>query len=154
MGDAFTINSKHSLTAFYKYAGDLFHEHKFITFDKPRIGKDRSLSQNALLHVFLATYCAHLLKKDRRTLSEAELEGMKLSAKARFYGATGHSWMVVQAKSPRNGKEKQVYRSSAKYLKGEMFEFLTWLQAEAANDGLILEAIGEFQRLLKEQTET
>jgi hypothetical protein len=56
--------------------------------------------------------------------------------------------MVVKPLDPWTGEEgTPVLRSSKNYKRGEMFLFLTWLQMTAANDGLVLESLGEYARL-------
>jgi hypothetical protein len=147
----FLVNSVFGLTAFAKFAQSLFDQHKYVTFTW-RIGADRSLDQNALLHVWLTEYCAFLLRKDKREVSEGELEGIKKKAKRMYYAQTGAQWMVISPIDPHTGEVgKPILRSSKKYGRGEMFLFLNWLQMTAANDGLVLESRGEYAKLQRQQ---
>jgi hypothetical protein len=146
---SFVVNSLPSLVAFCALVKQLIGEHKYITFSW-RIGQDRSLDQNALLHVWLTEMSAHYLKKDKRNVIEEELEGMKKMAKKLYYSETGFEWLVLRPVDPKTGAIGQLtFRSSKKYKSGEMFQFLTWLQMAAANDGLVLESKGEFNKLQK-----
>ena len=100
--------------------------------------------------MWLTLYAAHLLDKDRKQITEAELEGMKRIAKKKFYTQFGYAWMLFKPINPFTKEEgKPQYRSSSEYLTGEMFQLLTWLQITAANDGCILESTGEFSKLQK-----
>ena len=146
----FLVNSPIAVLAFVNFMQALFRDHKYITFTW-RIGADRSLDQNALLHVWLTEYAAHLLNKAKKAVTEAELEGIKKTAKMRYYTQTGFEWLIVTAVNPWSGEEyKPQLRSSKKYTRGEMFLFLTWLQDTAAGDGLVLESRGEYAKLQKE----
>jgi hypothetical protein len=143
----FVVNSLPSLVAFCALVKQLIGEHKYITFSW-RIGQDRSLDQNSLLHVWLTEMAAYYLKKDRRAVTEEELEGMKKKAKKLYYTETGQSWLVIRPIDPQTGNVGLLtFRSSKRYKQGEMFQFLTWLQMTAANDGLVLESKGEFNKL-------
>ena len=150
MGEFWVVNSLTSLAAFIKHATALFKEHGYVTFTW-RIGKDRSLDQNALLHVWCTEYAAHLLTRHKKEVSEGELEGMKRIAKKNAYGEHGWDWLIHEVVNPFNPEQKKKdYTSSRKWKKGEMFLFLTWLQAKAADDGLVLESKGEYAKLQRE----
>ena len=146
----FVVNSALSLAACIQWITRMFSEHKYVTFVM-RVGADRSLDQNALLHVWLTEYAAHLLNKSKKAVTEAELEGIKKIAKRKYYAHSGAEWMLVSPIDPWTGvEEKQALRSSKNYTRGEMFLFLTWLQNTAANDGLVLESRGEYAKLQRE----
>jgi hypothetical protein len=49
------------------------------------------------------------------------------------------------------GKQRLDYTSSADWKTGEMFMVLTFMQLEAANQGVILESKGEFAKNQREQ---
>jgi|TARA_R110000824_G_scaffold126951_4_gene286746 hypothetical protein len=53
-GISHTINSDTSELAFIQWVKELRIKHKYITFDYPKIGAERSLSSNALSHVWYA----------------------------------------------------------------------------------------------------
>jgi len=148
--NTFVVNSEISCAAFARWAHEKWKEHKYLTFVF-RAGVERSLDQNALFHIWLSLYAAHLGKIDHRNVSEEMIEFMKRKAKHLYYLQTGSDWLVKTLVNPRTGaKGKPYYRSSAEYKTGEMFQLLTWLQNTAANDGLVLESKGQYQKLQKE----
>jgi hypothetical protein len=149
-GEHWIINSEHALKMFLVQLPDMWKKHKHITI-KWRCGSSRSLSQNALLHVWLTEYAAKLLNKTKKQVTKGELEGMKRCAKGEFYKETANSWMILTITNPKTGESKKEFTSSKDWGTGGMFDFLTWLQAKAAQDGLILEAKGEFAELVKTQ---
>ena len=122
MDKQWIINSAHSLQAFNKVAEGLFREHKYITFSAPRIGKDRSLNQNALFHVWCSEYVAYRLDITRKNVTEGMLQGMKEIVKNRFTATHPDAkFMAVEIVNPFNGKKKMGYASSKSWKKGEMF---------------------------------
>lgn len=152
MSEAWTINSEHSKVAFIKYVDQMYEKHKYITFAAPRIGADRSLSQNSLFHVWCTEYIAWRLDITTKAVSKGLLAGMKLIIKKRFTAShpDSQAWMIFDVVNPFNGKSKKDYTSSADWKRGEMFTVLTWLQMVAAEDGLILESKGEFAKAQRE----
>jgi hypothetical protein len=145
------VNSAMDLIAFPAHIIELFKVHKYITFTW-RFGPDRSLEQNGLLHVWLTQYAAHLAGIDRKSVSKGMVEFLKRRAKKDYYAQTGAEWMLDRMVDPKSGEQGTLfYKSSADYLQGEMFLFLTWLQMTAANDGLLLESLGEYAKLQRKQ---
>ncbi len=151
MSESWVVNSDHSEAAFIAHVKKLRQEHGYVTWGKPRIGADRSLSMNALFHVWLTECAAFFLKKDRRAVTPGELEGMKFMAKKRFNAFNSNNFMVHEIVDPFTGNTKKGYTSSATWKHGEMFVFLKWLQMYAADDGLILESKGQYDKLKREQ---
>lgn len=149
MKESWSINSAHSLMAFNKIVEGLYKEHKYITFSAPRIGRDRSLDQNALFHVWVTEYVAYRLQIHKKEATKGLIEGMKQIIKKRFTAThpQAYEWMVFEVVNPFNGKTKKEYTSSSDWKKGEMFLVLTWFQMVAAEDGLILESKGQFEKL-------
>lgn len=145
------VNCDQAFNEFVGLAHALYEEHKYITFEW-RIGADRSLSQNALFHVWLTEYAAHLLNIPKKTVTPDILEGMKKTVKKRFYQETAESFMVHTIIDPwGQERAKKAYTSSSSWKPGEMYQVLNWLQIMAANDGLVLESIGEFSRNKQKQ---
>lgn len=151
-GQAWRCNSEPTLKLFYEHAKKLFDEHKYVTF-RWSVGADRSYDQNALFHVWLTEYAAHLLSRNKSDIGPAELAGMKRTAKAAYYRETGADFMVHKIKNFFTGEERTDYTSSKNWKRGEMFDVLTWLQGKAAQDGLVLESKGEFHKLQREQNQ-
>ena len=149
--ETFTVNSATSLMAFANFVRQLFSEHKYLTFSW-RVGEKRSLDQNALLHVWLTEYAAHLLDKDKRSVTKGELEGMKRHTKRICYAETGARWLVHEVINPANTEQRKLdFTSSSDWKRGESYFFLTWLQMKAAHDGLVLESKGEYAVLQREE---
>lgn len=151
MGESWTVNSEHSELAYISYVKKMRAEHGYLTFPKPRIGADRSLDQNALFHVWATEYAAYLLKKSVKEVTKGELQGMKRIIKKRFNCHHPNNFMIHEIMDPFTGNSKKDYTSSADWKHGEMYMVLDWLQMLAANDGLVLEAKGQFAKLKREQ---
>lgn len=147
MSEHWIVNSDHTEAAFIANLRKLRAEHGYITFGAPRIGKDRSLSANALFHVWVTEYVAHLLKKDKKSVNKGEMAGMKRIIKQRFNATHPNNFMVHDVVDPFSGNTKRDYTSSADWKTGEMFMVMEWLQLHAADDGLILESIGQYEKL-------
>ena len=147
----FTVNSDHGLVAFCAQVAEEYHANKYLTFDAPRIGPDRSLDQNALFHVWLTEAAAYYLSKPAKEVTKTDIESMKITVKRHYYAATGDSFMIEQVQDIWRGKSKPALTSSASWKRGEMFNVLTWFQIKAANDGLILESKGEYAKLQRQQ---
>ncbi len=153
MAQQWTVNSDLTLEAFISNARKLYAEHKYLTWAMPRIGADRSMGQNALLHTWITQIVAEKLNisiKDAAKM-KGSIEGTKSDLKGMFYRHTGYSWMVHSVKGELSGREKIAYTSSADWGKGEAFEFLTWMQLAAAGIGVILESKGQFNKLQRDQ---
>ena len=153
MSAQWTTNSAATLKAYIANVHSLFDEHKYLTFSAPRIGPDRSLSQNRLLHMWITQIVAEKLNisiKDAAKL-KGSIEGTKSDLKGMFYRHSGHEWMVHNVKGELSGREKIAYTSSADWGRGEAFEFLTWMQLAAAGIGIVLESKGQFNKLQKDQ---
>lgn len=140
------VNSEKSRDEFIDQVYRDFKEHKYTTYEW-KIGADKSLPQNALLHVWLTEYAAHLLKTPKKSVTEEMLDGMKKQAKQMFYQETAESFMVHQVIDPWHpDRVKKAYRSSASWSMGEMYIFLNWLQIKAGQDDLVLESKGQYAK--------
>ena len=77
---------------------------------------------------------------------------MKRIAKKHFYAEIGAAWLIHWVINPENpDQSRKDFRSSSTWKRGEMYEFLTWLQMRAANDGLVLESRGEYAELQRKE---
>lgn len=108
----------------------------------------RTMSQNALLHVWCRDYAEHLLK---HKASEEEVLAMKYTLQRHCYAATGWDFLIKWRKDLFTGKQKAERASTTDMGQGEMFQYMTWIQTAAADDGLILEAKGEYLDLKHEE---
>jgi hypothetical protein len=109
----------------------------------------RSLDQNSLLHKWCREYAVHLLKRD--DVTEDEKEAMRITLQRACYAATGWDWLIEHVPDLFSGETKPQRRSTRKMDKGEMHLMLNWIQQRAAEDGLILESLGEYRELQESQ---
>lgn len=153
-GQSWTTNSASTLKAYIANVEKLFAEHKYLTFPAPRIGPDRSLSQNSLLYLWITQWAADIqnISVKEAAKDKGLIEGMKLDLKGMFYRHSGAQWMICKVRGPLSKKEKVGYTSSSDWKRGEAFEFLTWMQLAAASSGVILESKGQFNKLQREQS--
>ena len=152
MSEAWLVNSDTSEIAFFAHVRALRAEHGYLTFPAARIGKDSSLDQNALFHVWCTEYAAHLLNKTKKDITKGELNGMKRVVKVKFNADVPNNFMIGEITDPFTGNTRRDYTSSADWKKGEAFMVMEWLQLHAANDGLILESLGQYDKLKRKQT--
>lgn len=150
-GESWRVDSKVTKEAYKAHVDKLFDEHKYLTFPKPRIGQDRSIDQNSLLHVWLTEFAAHLAKCHKSEVTAGILEGIKRSMKGLYTQETQLGHMTHQVVCPLTKREKTDFTSSKSWKRGEMFDFLNWLQAFAATKNCILESKGEHAKLTREQ---
>ena len=102
MSEHHIVNSDITETAFFAHVRALREEHGYITFGAPRIGKDRSLDQNALFHVWCTEYAAHLLNKGPKQVTKGELAGMKRIVKKKFNAAISNSNITAISEACNN----------------------------------------------------
>lgn len=149
-GQEWIVNSDQTREAYKKQVDKWLEEHKYATFPKPRFGKDRSLDQNALFHVWLSQWIAYKLNKDKRMVTKSELAGIKRTMKKLAYIHLRADFLIHEIKDYSTGETKKDYTSSKDWKRGEMYQVLELMQNIAAQDGLILESKGEFKRLQDE----
>lgn len=150
-GIQYIVNSEATKKHFLKTVDTLFEQHKYLTFAQPQLGKDRSLSQNALLHVWITEIAAFCTGQHSKCVHKDLIEGTKLLAKRQCYAETRQDWLLQHVINPETGETECRPRSSADYTSGEMFFMLEWLQNHRAEKGLILESKGEFAKKQREQ---
>lgn len=150
MGVHHTVNSEITWTAFVANARELYDLHKYVTFVW-RIGADRSLDQNALWHVWLTEWIAYKLGKAPKQVTKKELAGIKKTVKRLYYLHSAADFMVHEIIDYSTGRVSREFTSSADWGRGEMYDVLTYLQLIAAEDGCVLEAVGEFAKLKRDQ---
>ena len=101
----------------------------------------RGLSQNALFHIWLREAAKFTFKSK---VSDIELESMKRYCKMRCYSDTKQSFLVQTLINPQTKQRKTDLTSSGTWTKGEMTFFLDWMQSFFAEEGLLLEAQGDY----------
>ena len=101
----------------------------------------RGLPQNALFHIWLREAAKFTFKSK---VSDIELESMKRYCKMRCYSDTKQSFLVQTLINPQTKQRKTDLTSSGNWTKGEMTFFLDWMQSFFAEEGLLLEAQGDY----------
>lgn len=153
MGEAWIVNDDRKLTAYIEHVKKQFCDHKYLTFPAARIGADRSLDQNALLHVWLTEFAAYLTPCHTKQVTKGMLYGIKRSMKGLFYREYAYEWMIQEVVCPLTKRSKKDFTSSKDWKRGEIFIFLDWLQHFAATKGCVLESKGEFAKIKREQNQ-
>lgn len=152
MGEAWTVNDDRKLTAYVEHVRKMYCDHKYLTFPAPRIGADRSLDQNALLHVWATEFCCHLARCHKDQVTKGMLEGAKRTLKGLFYKTYAYAWMLHEVRCVITGQTKIDYTSSSDWKTGEMYAFLDWFQNFAATKRCVLESKGEFAKLKRAES--
>lgn len=140
-----------SLMAFLKLAEDLWNKEHYIEFSW-KIGPRSSMPQKALMHIWLRQWVAHLTKQKERDVTQKQVDGMKHWVKKNFYLQTGADFMIDMEPNPYDLREsRRTFSSIADWTPAQCNEVMTWMQATAANNGCILESMGEFQEMNNSQ---
>ncbi len=142
----YIVNSAASLDRFIDRAREVYGDGGYIVFEWKK-GSDASMPQKALLHIWLDNYACHLLNKTRRQLTHWDRVAMKRSAKIKYYNETHQGWIIETISDPfcPDRKRKEPV-SISEWTQQQCTEFMSWLQATAAGDGLMLESKGKYQQ--------
>jgi hypothetical protein len=111
----------------------------------------RSIDQNSLYQKWSRQYAAHLLKKTESEVTEEEHEAMKYTLQRHCYKDTAWEFLLGVKRDLFTGEEKPDRARTHNFDTGEMHQFLNWIQAKAADDGLILESLGEYRDMVEAQ---
>jgi len=148
MPKSWTINSESSLREFQNDVMWLYEQNKHITFADPRIGKDRTLSANALSHVWY---------------NQAEKQLGQPIGTARAFCKLQFGVPILRGEDQefRDTYDRAIkpipYELKLKIMayfpvtslmsREQMARYLTNVQVHfAANEGVILESSGEFKK--------
>lgn len=150
----FVIYSTASATVFARMVLDHARAHPGERIEyKWKIGDLASMEQKALIHIWFRTWVAHVHHKREEDVTKEEVEGMKRWVKAAFYHETAAEFMVERVPHPfKPDKTAIEYTSVADWSPSECHQVMTWMQARAADGGLILESIGEYQTMKQSST--
>ncbi|HEX7762567.1 MAG TPA: hypothetical protein VF433_03015 [Cellvibrio sp.] len=149
--NSFIVCSVGSLMAFLKLAEELWDKEKYVEFGW-KIGPRSSMPQKALIHIWFRTWVAHLTRQRERDVTQKQINGMKHWVKKHYYLQTGADFMIDHEPDPYDPRQlRKTFSSIADWSPAECADVMTWMQATAANNGLILESMGEFQRLKQQQ---
>lgn len=108
----------------------------------------RGLPQNSLFHIWVKEGAEFIFKKEP---TEIEVESMKRYIKQKCYTETKQKFLIHRLLNPENHQSKIDFTSTTKWLKGEMTFVLDWMQRFFGEQGLVLEAKGEFVELTESQ---
>ena len=111
--------------------------------------KGRSLDQNALYQRWARQYASYLLHKSDADVTEEEHEAMKITLQRHCYADTGWDFLITHQVDLFTGESKPARQKTSRLNTSEMSGFMEWVQAKAANDGLILESLGEYAELMR-----
>lgn len=143
----FTVYSTKTLSQFIGLLPALFDREKYIVFSW-KIGPKSSMPQKALIHIWFKIWVAFIYKKPVDLVTANEIDAMKRSVKVRYYNETAASFMVEELRDPlAPDKRRLEFTSIATWGQGECFAVMEWMQDKAAEQGLILEADGEYKTL-------
>lgn len=145
--NTFIVNSIGTAVAMQRKVEELFDKEKYVQFSW-KAGAKTSMPQKALIHIWFRTWMAAICKKKEEDVTKVEIESMKRSVKARYYNATGAAFLVETLSDPFSPSKKRVeYTSISDWTAGECHAVMEWMQDRAAEQGIILESMGEYQRL-------
>lgn len=156
MGVAHTINSEHTWKAFVSNARALFDEHKYITYSSPKIGPDRSLTMNALSHVWYS-YADKMLQVDcagdTRRYCKLHFGVPMLRGEDEDFRKAYD--LTIK---PHDYKTKlgimDYWPVTSLMSRDQMNRYLTTVQNHYAHEhGLVLESKGEYAKLQREQNQ-
>jgi len=151
----FIINSDKSELEFFDEVKEIRAEKGWLCFKYPTFGIARTVSQNALFHVWLTIAAAFYFKVLREDVTERQIEDMKLWVKkdCLLDNPSYKEFLVTDYIDPKTGEVLRVRSSSKFWGRDGMFHVLTWFQMVAASDGLILESKGDFEKRQLSQVE-
>lgn len=142
-----------TITDFIAFFRDTIAKKKHFQVTVKEFNK-RSLDQNALFHVWVGQYFEFITNvklSDLNTKQKSKaIVSTKRGLKRACYADTHWKFLLTKLKDPFTGKEDIEAESTTNYDVGEMYQFMEWVQNKAAQDGLILEALGQFKELKKE----
>jgi hypothetical protein len=147
-GISHTINSDSSEIAFISWVKKLRAEHKYITFDYPKIGPERSLSSNALSHVWYA-FADRMLDDhesgDARRYCKLHFGVPMLRAEVSEY-LQSYNKYVMSFDYEDKIKIMDYWPVTSRMSRDQMNRYMTSVQYYfAAEHGLVLESKGEYK---------
>jgi hypothetical protein len=132
----------------------LYDQHKYITYGKPRIGKDRSLPSNALSHVWY-DYADKMLSEQigvTRRYCKLHFGVPIMRAESEDFRRKYDKVVKPHDYETKLLEIMDILTVTSLMSREQMHRYLTAVQVHYANErGLVLEAKGEFQRALEKQ---
>ncbi len=148
----FVIDNQKSLDSTIAALTEIWTEKKYLIV-RYSLGQTRTLSQNALLHLWVREAAAFYLGKPLEEVTEIDMDAMKTSIKAHCLldNPNFKEYLIVDLPDPMGKKcatdvGKQRYASSKHWGRDGAYHIMTWFQIRAAFDGLTLLSKGEFEQ--------
>lgn len=145
MSQYWSLDTEEKREFFMAHVGQMLLAGKtpWVKFEAPK--QKRSIDQNSLFQKWAREYAGHILKKSEVT--EAEHDAMKYTLQRHCYAETGWDYLLGEKRDLFTGEVKPDRAHTSDFGVGQMHQFLNWVQARAANDGLMLESLGEYKEL-------
>jgi len=147
MTDPLIANSEQALEGVITTLRDQWKESHYLRVTIKR-GKTRNLDQNALFQVWARQYAESIFC---RLVTDVEHEAMKYTLQKHCYADTGWEFLIGEKHDLFTEEVRRDRAKTSQLETGEMFQFMEWIQARGADSGLILESLGEYDRLKKSQ---
>ena len=149
MAKSWTINSDSSLAEFTARVRELYDEHKHITFSEPKLGKERTLSANALSHVWYGQADKQLGQQIGTARNFCKLHfGIPILR------AEDAEFMAMYDQAIRHNPYELKLKIMAYWpvtslmSRDQMARYLTAVQVHYAdNEQIVLESVGELKKL-------
>jgi len=143
-GSAWIVNNEHSYQEFISFVDEQYKKDKYLIFSY-KSGRQRSLSQNNLFHMWVRQWAAHDHKCKPKEVTDRQFKDWKLTLKALYYVESSDDEMIYIPINMATGEPAKPQMQSTKDLStGSMFNFMEFVQNYAAERGCVLEASGEY----------
>lgn len=151
MANRFIVNSIRSKERMQQIIEEEFQNGRYVVFEW-HYGELATINQKKLIHVWFAEWAAFILHKNVEDVSVEEAAAIKRKVKSAYYHETAAEWMasIIRELTPPYRLATE-YTSIAKWTPAQCFSVMEWMQATAANAGLVLESKGEFAEMKKSQ---
>ena len=149
MPKSWTINSDSSLSEFTARVRELYQEHRFLTFNQPRIGKDRTLSANALSHVWYGQADKQLGQQIGTARNFCKLHfGIPILRAEDSEFCTMYDQAIRHNPYELKLKIMAYWPVTSLMSREQMARYLTAVQVHYAdNEQIVLESVGELKKL-------
>lgn len=146
MSETFKVNSESTLKNCHAWIDSLFGKYKQFRL-KPTFGEKSTFDQHSLLHVWISKW---ILDKTGKKSQQVQVERFKRSLKELAY-VEGFKFVLEEYLCSLTGLNKKRWKSISEFNKSELTSFLDFIQFQAAKDGVILEAQGDYKKIKEKQ---
>ncbi len=148
MSTHWVITNLNQFKEFHKFLKEEYKNGKYI-YVSYKTAKQRSLSQNALFHVWCREFSAHHSRCKLSEVTQPMFDSTKFTFKKLFYQHTGNPELIKKNVDIFTGEEKSLPESTEKYSVGTMYDFMEFVQNLASTKNLMLESKGQYLELKK-----